>query len=299
MKIFLNFWKKEKRENFLFEKVALLSFSDFERRRSSVLLQAWLRQAHQKIVVNVETNIFTDRFFWKVYQFFVISVIPAKSFHSFDENVSTGWSQLQSRCTEAHFEEKDFSFEKFIGFLAVYWNVSGKSVIFRTKLFGRVVRIAFSVARESFLMKEKFWSKNCNFIFLGIGENFSCFRRQFYGKLVKNSLYMFRRKFWGKMAFRKVFHFFILPGIPAKSFQSSEENFLAGLSQLLLYMYIGTFLGKLFSFRKVQSFFRGFRNLSCKCVDSQRKLFATVVKIAFSVAKEAFLMKKINLFKKL
>ena len=111
MKIFFTFWRKEKREIFLFEKVALLSFSDFERRRSSVLLQVWLRQAYQNIVVHVETNIFTDRFFWKVYHFFGISGIPAKSFHSFDENVLTGLSQLQSRCTEEQFEEKDFSFE--------------------------------------------------------------------------------------------------------------------------------------------------------------------------------------------
>ena len=63
-------------------------------------------------------------------------------------------------------------------------------------------------------------------------------------------------------------------------------------------MYIGTFLGKLFSFRKVKIFFRGFLNLSCKCVDSQKKFFATVVKIALSVAKESFLIKKINFFKK-
>ena len=170
--------------------------------------------------------------FWKAYHFFVISGVPAKSFQSFDKKFLTGWSQLHCTCTEAQFEEKDFSFEKFTIFLVIYWNVSSKSVVFRTKLFGRVVAIAFSVARESFLMKEKFWSKNCNFIFLGIGESFSCFRRQFYGRLVKISLYMFRRRFWGEMAFRKVFHFFILSGIPTKSFQCFEENFSAGLSQL-------------------------------------------------------------------
>ena len=34
------------------------------------------------------------------------------------------------------------------------------------------------------------------------------------------------------------------------------------------YMYIGTFWGKLFSFREIHKFFRGFRNLSCKSVDS-------------------------------
>ena len=59
-------------------------------------------------------------------------------------------------------------------------------------------------------------------------------------------------------------------------------------------MYIGTFWGKLFSFRKIHHIFRGFRNLSCKSVDVWRKVFASVgvVKIAFSVAKESFLMRK-------
>ena len=120
MKIFFNFWRKEKREIFLFEKVALLSFSDFERTSSSVLLQVCLRQAYQNIVVHVETNIFTDRFFWKVYHFFGISGIPAKSFQSFDENVLTGWPQLHSTCTEAQFQEKYFSFEKFINSLVIF-----------------------------------------------------------------------------------------------------------------------------------------------------------------------------------
>ena len=51
-----------KEKLFLFENFALLSFSDFERKRSLVLLQAWLRQACQKFVVHVQTKIFTMKF---------------------------------------------------------------------------------------------------------------------------------------------------------------------------------------------------------------------------------------------
>ena len=100
MKIFFNFWRKEMREIFFPEKIALLSFSDFEHRRSSVLLQALLLQACQKLDVHVQTNIFTDRVFGKLIIFSSFSGIPAKSFQSFDENVLTGWSQLRSTCTD-------------------------------------------------------------------------------------------------------------------------------------------------------------------------------------------------------
>ena len=49
MKIFFTFWRKEKRESFLFEKVALLSFSDFERKRSSVSFASMVRAGLSKI----------------------------------------------------------------------------------------------------------------------------------------------------------------------------------------------------------------------------------------------------------
>ena len=62
--IFFNFWKREMKENlFFFENFASLWFSDFERKRSLVLLQAWLRQACQKFVVHVQMKIFTNKFF--------------------------------------------------------------------------------------------------------------------------------------------------------------------------------------------------------------------------------------------
>ena len=154
------------------------------------------------------------------------------------------------------------------------------------------------------LLENHFWwkqilIKNCNSILFGLWETLSYFWRQSYGSLVKISLYMFRRTFWGKKGFLENLIFFHHFRSSSKKFPEFWEEFSGRVVTTAFYMYLGKFLGKLFSSRKVQSFFRGFRNLSCKCVDSQRKIFATVVRIAFSVAKESFLMKKITLFKKL
>ena len=55
MKCFLFF---EGRKVYFFWNFRIAFFSDFERKRSSVLLQARLRQACQKFVVNVQTKIF-------------------------------------------------------------------------------------------------------------------------------------------------------------------------------------------------------------------------------------------------
>ena len=204
---------------------------------------------------------------------------------------------MDSRCAEAQFEEKEFSSKKIIISLFLFRNLSDKSVVFWRKIFGRVAKIAFSVAWESFLMKTISDKKNCNSILFGLWETLSYFWRQSYGRLVKNSLYVFRRRF---LQLNFLEGLLIFPHFRKSSKNFSEfwrQNF-GRVVTTALYMYIGTFLGKLFSFRKVQCFFRGFRNLSCQSVDCRRKLFAIVVKIACSVAKESFLMKKISLFEK-
>ena len=104
---FFSLFEGRKREKVFFsKKLHCYLFQTLNEKDPQCLLQAWLGQACQKFVVQVQTNIFANRFFWKAYQFFVISGIPAKSFQSFDENVLTGWSQLRSTCTEAQFEEK-------------------------------------------------------------------------------------------------------------------------------------------------------------------------------------------------
>ena len=101
---------------------------------------------------------------------------------------------------------------------------------------------------------------------------------------------MFRRRFLQIISLKCLL---IFPHFRKSSKIFSEfwrQNF-GSVVTTALYMYIGTFLGKLFSFRKVQCFFRGLRNLSCQSVDCRRKLFAIVVKIACSVAKDSILMK--------
>ena len=116
------------------------------------------------------------------------------------------------------------------------------------------------------------------------------FWRHYYGRFVKNSLYVFRRRF---LQINFLEGLIIFPHFRKSSKNFSEfwrQNF-GRVVTTALYMYIGTFLGKLFSFRKVQCFFRGLRNLSCQSVACRRKLFAIVVKIAGSVAKESILMK--------
>ena len=116
------------------------------------------------------------------------------------------------------------------------------------------------------------------------------FWRHYYGRLVKTSLYMFRRRFL-QIIFLECLLIFPHFRKSSKNFSEFWRQNFGSVVTTALYMYIGTFLGKLFSFRKVQCFFSGLRNLSCQSVDCRRKLFAIVVKIACSVAKESILMK--------
>ena len=135
--------------------------------------------------------------------------LRANGFQSFDDKFLTGWSQMDSRCAEAQFEEKEFSSKKIIISLFLFRNLSDKSVVFWRKIFSRVAKIAFSVAWESFLMKKKLiCSKNCNFNNFGVRESFSYSWERSYGRLSKNSLYMFRRTFWGEIGFLESLYFF-------------------------------------------------------------------------------------------
>ena len=45
-------------------------------------------------------------FVWKAHKFFILSGSRAKSFQCFDDKFFTGWSQMDSTCAEAQFEEK-------------------------------------------------------------------------------------------------------------------------------------------------------------------------------------------------
>ena len=147
-----------------------------------------------------------------------------------------------------------------------------------------------SFATETFLMKKKislfkkmylrpFWNLREFFVFLQ-----TMLRQARKDFIVLVQTHISTNKFFGK---RTTF----------SSLQEIEQKFSGFWREIFdwvvttaFYMYIGTFWGKLFSFREIHKFFRGFRNLSCKSVDSWRMFFASVVKIAFSVAKESFLI---------
>ena len=137
---------------------------------------------------------------------------------------------------------------------------------FLENFFASVLKKAFSFATETFLMKKTilfkkfylrlFWNLRELFVFLPTmlrqaGKDFIL--------LVQTNIST--NYFFGK---RPTF----------SSLQELEQNFSQFWREKFnwvvttsLYMYIGTFWGKLFSFREIHKFFRGFRNLSCKSVD--------------------------------
>ena len=168
------------------------------------------------------------------------------------------------------------SFGKFIIFSSFPDSEQKFSEVWR-KVFGTVVTTAFCVSRSIFFFQ---FSKEGN-----EGKNFSkkshchqfkalsekdpqCFCRHGYGRLVKTSLYMFRRRFsqTGFLESLSIFPHFRESSKNCTEF--SRENF-GRVVTTAFYFHIGPLLGKLFSFRKMHIFFRGFRNLSCKGGDSQ------------------------------
>ena len=144
-------------------------------------------------------------------------------------------------------------------------------MVFWRKIFGRVVKIAFSAARESFLMKTISDKKNCNFILSGRWETLWYFWRQSYGSLVNFSLYMFRRTFWGEIGFlESIFFHHLLSS--SKKFSEFWQEIFGRVVTTTFYMYIGTIFGKLFSFRKVQSFFSWFSESELQMFGLSKKI---------------------------
>ena len=179
---------------------------------------------------------------------------------------------------------------RFFGKLVKFSSFPKFSGIWREN-FGRVVTTAFWVSRW-LLRKNSLVRKKRIAIFLGReGKDSPCFWRHGYGKLVKNSLYMFRRRFLQRNFLEGLLFF---PHFQKSSKKFSEfwrENFGRVVTTTFIHVH-RNILRIFFIISKKSWLFRRFWNLRCKCVDSQRKLFATVVKIAFSVAKESYLMKK-------
>ena len=100
LSFFFNFWRREMKEKILlFENFALLSFSGFERKRSFVLLQAWLRRACQKFVVHVQTKIFTNKFFGRLFNFSSFLEIQQKFFRDLTRKIRQGGHNYFYTCT--------------------------------------------------------------------------------------------------------------------------------------------------------------------------------------------------------
>ena len=93
MKFFFISWRREMKEKLLlFENFALLSFSDFERKRCLVLLQAWLRQSCQNLFVHVQTNILRKKRFFGKFDFFPsFPEFEHKVFGVLTKNFWQGW----------------------------------------------------------------------------------------------------------------------------------------------------------------------------------------------------------------
>ena len=166
------------------------------------------------------------------------------------------------------FGGKFFSFRKTPKFFRGFWNLSCESVGFWRTFFASVLKKALSFATETFLMKKEislfkkmylrlFWNLREFFVFLPTMLRQA---RKDFILLVQTNIST--NNFFGK---RTTF----------SSLQEFEQKFSEFWLEIFdwvvttaIYMYVGTFGGKLFSFRRIHNFFRGFRNLSCKSVDS-------------------------------
>ena len=128
-------------------------------------------------------------------------------------------------------------------------------MVFWRKIFGRVVKIAISVARESFLMKTISDKKNCNSILFGLWETLSYFWRQSYGSLVKISFYVFRRTFWGKIGFFEILFFSSFPEFEQKVSRVLRGIFWQGCHNCILHVHRNYFRKVIFLSKSSKFFF--------------------------------------------
>ena len=228
MKIFFIFWRKEKREIFLFEKVALLSFSDFERRRSSVLLQAWLRQAYQKIVVHVETNFFTGRFLESL-SFF-------RHFRNSSKKFSKFWQEIFDRMVTTTLYMyrsiiwgKRFFFRKIHKFSRHLLECERQICGF----FGQNCLVGLSGLHSPLLENHFWWKKNSDqkivtSFFLELEKIFRVFGDNFTAGLSKFLCTCSDEDFEEKWLFGKFFTFSSFPEFQQKIFRVLKRIFRQG-----------------------------------------------------------------------
>ena len=176
MKFFFNFWRREMKEKILlFEKFALLSFSDFERKRSFVLLQAWLRQACQKFV-----DMFRRRF---LQINFLEGLLYFPHFRKSSKNFSEFWRQNFGRVvttTFIHVHRKIFRKVIFLSkssmFFFVVFGIWAPNVwTLRENYLLPLSRLHSPLLKNHFWWKNQFCSKNCNFNVFVVRESFSFF----------------------------------------------------------------------------------------------------------------------------
>ena len=91
--------------------------------------------------------------FWKAHKVFLISGIPAKRFQVLTRKFWRYGHNYNLHVQKHKLQKNFFPSRKFIISLFLFWKLSDISVVFWRKLFGRVAKIVFCVARESFLMK--------------------------------------------------------------------------------------------------------------------------------------------------
>ena len=166
---------------------------------------------------------------------------------------------------------------------------------FDENFFGRVATTAFCVSRCRFFSiferrkeAKPFFSKKLRcYPFQTLSEKDPMyFCRHGYGRLVKTSLYIFIRKI-GQIGFLESSSFFHNFSNSSKKFSEFWQETCGRVVTTSFYMYRGTFWGKIFSFLKVH-IFRRFRNLSCKYVDFQRKIFGRVSKLHSPLVRNRF-----------
>ena len=156
-------------------------------------------------------------------------------------------------------------------------------------------RLHSPLLKNHFWWKKQICSKNCNFNSFGVRESFSFFWQQSYGTLAKISLCMFRRTFWGEIfLFGERISFSSFPEFERKVFRVLTTNFSRGGHKCILHVQKHNMRKTNFPCKKFINSLFLFWNLSDKSVVFWRKIFGRVVKIAFSVARESFLMKTIS-----
>ena len=200
-----------------------------------VFLPTILQQACQKFNVHVQMNI-SQKGLLEILSVFHHIRNSSEKFSEFWLLTRMFWQdghnyilhvQKHNLSKNNFFSKNSYIFSSLFGIWTAYlW-------VFRRKFFGVVVKIAFSVAKGTFLKKrifffkklyfQQFWGSGKLFVFLALKLRQVC---QNFIVQVRTNLLRRNNFVW------KMHKFLVICGIRANTFQSFDENFSAGLSQL-------------------------------------------------------------------